>query len=583
MFIFRFKSLLFLLVILVYHVNSQPHWTSQISGTARGLNAVTFFDSLTGIAVGDSGTVLRSEDGGINWSSQFDGNPFQSYHTLKDIEKTNSNSSIIIGEYLIYDAMGSIGFRTSNKGIDWISAEVGGSSVSFANEEQGIVFSYWWDFIGELRTGTNRTTNGGLTWESYHPHLNNRWMSNIINDVAFIDTNFCISISEDGCVLKMVKDSMGQYYGYSFWNMLDSLSHGLRSIHFIDTTIGFISGGSGVIYKTTDGGQSWLQKPTGTGQQLNNIYFLSTNEGYAVGAGGIMLHTTDVGENWALESTGTNKNRYKIFFTDPAHGWAVGENGTILKYGEFTACHIADKEINYGKLVEREIKADSVLISNTGTNTIIVSNISSDNSEFILDKTELTLPPSTSERIQISFSPLSPGLKNGHMIFTHNAPSSPDTVFVEGIALDYDTAVVTVNAKWNLVSNPQLADNDSTHVLFPTAISKTYRYDQTLGYQESPRIENGIGYWIKFNSYEEFNISGVVNTIDTIEVKEGWNLIGSISDSIATSGIIQVPTNIVDSEYFGFEEGYKIADVIIPGKAYWVKVNMNGKLILLSP
>lgn len=281
--------------------------------------------------------------------------------------------------------------------------------------------------------------------------------------------------------------------------------------------------------------------------------------------------------------SGATQNLWKIFFNNPTHGWAVGENGTILKYGLFAQCSLSSTGINFGDVVDTTTKSLSVIVTNPGLDTLIISNIISDNAEFSVAPDNLIIPPAESDSFSVLFSPVGGGIRNGRIVILHNTDSPPDTITVEGTALDYDTNVVTVNAKWNLVSNPQLAENDSSHILFPTAVSKTYRYDQSSGYQESPRVENGNGYWIKFNSYEEFNIAGVVNTIDAIEVKEGWNLIGSISNSVPTIGIIQIPPDIVVSEYFGFDDGYKIAEMIIPGKAYWVKVSQDGALILSTP
>jgi len=38
----------------------------------------------------------------------------------------------------------------------------------------------------------------------------------------------------------------------------------------------------------------------------------------------------------------------------------------------------------------------------------------------------------------------------------------------------------------------------------------------------------------------------------------------------------------VTTNFFGYNGNYIISDSILPGKAYWIKVNQNGKLILSS-
>src|SRR6476620_990409 len=46
-------------------------WTQQSSGTNSNLRAVAFLDAGTGIAVGDQGTILGTTDGGATWISEW--------------------------------------------------------------------------------------------------------------------------------------------------------------------------------------------------------------------------------------------------------------------------------------------------------------------------------------------------------------------------------------------------------------------------------------------------------------------------------------------------------------------------------
>ena len=143
---------------------------------------------------------------------------------------------------------------------------------------------------------------------------------------------------------------------------------------------------------------------------------------------------------------------------------------------------------------------------------------------------------------------------------------------------------ITINlqSSWNIISLPLAVTDPSTMILFPTAISEAYSYEAS-GYQVMDTLQNRIGYWIKFDSAQSVNIVGQVITEDTIDVETGWNLIGSISSPIAVSGIIQLPSDIVSSSYYTFNNGYSVSDSIAPGKGYWVKVNQVGKLFLSSP
>ncbi len=87
---------------------------------------------------------------------------------------------------------------------------------------------------------------------------------------------------------------------------------------------------------------------------------------------------------------------------------------------------------------------------------------------------------------------------------------------------------------------------------------------------------------MKFTGGQIIQISGIDQTLDTVDVIAGWNLIGSISTTIAVTNLTSLPGGIGTSSFFEYNNGYIASDSIKPGKGYWVKVNQNGKLILSS-
>jgi photosystem II stability/assembly factor-like uncharacterized protein len=65
------KFSILLIALFVVSVTS-AQWFPQNSGTTKNLNDVYFTDANTGYAVGDSGTILKTTDGG-NWVAQNSG------------------------------------------------------------------------------------------------------------------------------------------------------------------------------------------------------------------------------------------------------------------------------------------------------------------------------------------------------------------------------------------------------------------------------------------------------------------------------------------------------------------------------
>ncbi len=104
----------------------------------------------------------------------------------------------------------------------------------------------------------------------------------------------------------------------------------LNKICFIDSTKGIAVGSSGAIIKTTDSGNTWELKTSGTTRQLNSIVY-ANNTLHVVGASGIYLSSTDEGETWVSKTLTTN-NSNTLYVIKEAEGYlyATG-NGRIIK------------------------------------------------------------------------------------------------------------------------------------------------------------------------------------------------------------------------------------------------------------
>ncbi|MEZ4824997.1 MAG: hypothetical protein R3C61_01700 [Bacteroidia bacterium] len=78
------------------------------SSTNKDLYDVWFIDQNTGIAVGDSGTIVRSIDGGINWTL------IMSDHSVsfRKVKFFDSQNGIAIGFQNLKKSLKSISFPT---------------------------------------------------------------------------------------------------------------------------------------------------------------------------------------------------------------------------------------------------------------------------------------------------------------------------------------------------------------------------------------------------------------------------------------------------------------------------------------
>jgi hypothetical protein len=168
-----------------------------------------------------------------------------------------------------------------------------------------------------------------------------------------------------------------------------------------------------------------------------------------------------------------------------------------------------------------------------------------------------------------------PGINQQAVVFTGDH-ALLSAVYARGDEAQF----IHINSLWNLVSVPAKPSDNSVLHLFPDAQSAAYYYDAAIPkYKTADTLAHGIGYWIKYRRDTVLPIIGVRLYVDTINVTAGWNLMGSLSDTISLSCIVPLRTSI-QSSYFGYHNGYVSSESILPGKAYWVKVSSDGQLIL---
>lgn len=136
----------------------------------------------------------------------------------------------------------------------------------------------------------------------------------------------------------------------------------------------------------------------------------------------------------------------------------------------------------------------------------------------------------------------------------------------------------TYQSGWNLISVPVVVEDFRKHSIFPTASSSAFSFNS--GYVLADTLENGKGYWLKFSTLQQVGFTGAQVNSDTIDVNPGWNIIGSISDTVDVTQIIQIPPNNISSKFYKYDFAYSESSFIVPGRAYWVKANTAGKLII---
>ncbi|MBP7184704.1 MAG: hypothetical protein KBA06_04285, partial [Saprospiraceae bacterium] len=350
-FFLRLRLFIFLL-ILFFGKNKDLYsqstsWSRQSSGTTATLRSIHFVDSTKGWTCGDSSTVLRTKDGGKNWSAQY-------------LVPNTVLRSITGSEYNLY-AVGDHGmvFKSSDGGITWRNLSspttedlnvvvTRGDTVHIA----GACGSYFYSL------------NAGQTWQNF-----NSSSSRFIYDLHISNSIFLANSggeymnaprlasswnkSSKPTQRSLVKlcERFSSVYALSYDAKLYQLTSNtvytlsntatLNSISTFGTTV-FACGKAGMVRRSDDL-NTWQDDRNGISNniELHDIKMLSPTRHYAVGSEGY-IYARNVAQNngggnsadscWTqILLQDTSVGLYDAYLFNLDTGFVVGSKNTFLK------------------------------------------------------------------------------------------------------------------------------------------------------------------------------------------------------------------------------------------------------------
>lgn len=310
---------LFLFFVLYNQINAQV-WV-PITGlpSTADFKTVKFINTSTGWVAGDNGVILKTTDGGNNWSLQTSG----TVNTIRSIFFLDASNGWACGD------AGTI-ITTSNGGSSWTAQA--SPYTSQYNSVQFVSSSTGW-VIGKGNV-LLKTINGGSTWLQQANQGVDMWGI----DMQSATTGWvCGGFNNSQAAPTLLKTTNGTNWVFQN-NSGVSTFLAFNDVHFTDANNGWIVGGNGVIRRTVNGGSTaWTGQTSGTQYELLGVDFLDANVGYACGRQGVIIATSNGGTNWfAQSSTITTGSLWEVDMVDATTGFAVGDAGLILKYTIYT-------------------------------------------------------------------------------------------------------------------------------------------------------------------------------------------------------------------------------------------------------
>ena len=289
-------------------------------------------------------TNLNGQDGWV-WQ-----NPLPQGNDLLNVQLIDQNTGFAVGRH------GTL-LKTTDGGATWniqtieIENPWGDPPTVEVTEDLRCIYFFTRDIGWIVGMGSTilKTTDGGDTWIGQEAPINvdpnDPWAwPDIYHSYAVhfadVNTGWAVghkSYEEDGYFLTSGSILITTNGGETWIDQPSGTEEWLFDVLTMDATTAWAVGGdwnAAVLLKTTDRGTTWEQQGSPVQTTMHDIYFLDSNIGWIAGTD-VVLKTTDGGDSWTSHDISTLGSLHSVAFVDANDGWIAGssniDEGCIFK------------------------------------------------------------------------------------------------------------------------------------------------------------------------------------------------------------------------------------------------------------
>jgi photosystem II stability/assembly factor-like uncharacterized protein len=302
------------------------------------INDIEFISENTGFAVNSGGSILMTTDAGVTWKIK----AHYQRNTFSEIRFIDNKTGFAISPYSTFEDDVSFVFTTDG-GISWkegntymgdalafiplsessiIKSSLLEGTISkldnfFGNWEEVYRIPYFFDTdvyvpYGDIlqfhRLSSGRILALGSSWKAKN------------SGVASDSLSFILNSDDNG----------------SSWDTLwCDLPYTCQTFEFLNDSIGWLGAEGDRIYKTTNGGVSWILQYSDSLQNyaVKSISSPDSLNIFAVDGNGRVIYSTNSGEEWKFIQVGQAQDYpYKIKFLNSLKGFLAGYDSTSYNF-----------------------------------------------------------------------------------------------------------------------------------------------------------------------------------------------------------------------------------------------------------
>lgn len=324
-------GLLIVMLLITQAIFAQGSWGRINIPTNLNLNSVYFTDSLYGWVAGDSGTILHTKDGGINWAFQ---------------ESQTSNNIVYV--FFLNRNLGwasSFDFTEPPYGTELLKTTDGGANWTLSSYPEENIFMNCILFLDSLNGWMGgsphaivRTSDGGVSWSQAEVDTSTLAFFPVLK-ISFFNEQYGYA---SGGMFDIAGVTWRTDNGGEKWYAIDpseAPADEVHGLHLFDSVTVLGAGGDpdfgyGVgMLRTANGGVNWNYDELSIQGNAYDLDFRNDTEAWApLGPRRKLIYSLDAGDSWTDINSPDSTAIYDMIFPDTLHGYAVGRNGAFLKY-----------------------------------------------------------------------------------------------------------------------------------------------------------------------------------------------------------------------------------------------------------
>jgi photosystem II stability/assembly factor-like uncharacterized protein len=281
-------------------------WTPVDTDPLHILLRMQLINNNLGFAINDANQLLKTTNNGLTWSIT----DVPSGYNLSCLYMLNQQKGYFganIGQIVITEDGGNTIFGLTSGLIGRVE------NLHFRNRTQGILVSG--------NGGILNTQNAGLTFGKRESGATVN-----LSTVQWLTDTSALVVGDSGVVLKTTDA------GLTFNRIQTSFTNTITDLWAVDSLYAYAALGNGRVLKTIDAGETWTFQTTLAIVPFYGIHFLNRNVGMVVGDNEI-YKTSNGGASWIPCNTGIplNGDLSEVWVISPSIAYAVGGFGKMYK------------------------------------------------------------------------------------------------------------------------------------------------------------------------------------------------------------------------------------------------------------